>query len=1289
MIMDKLGIAHKHNENLKIVGESSKGGGCSSGSCSSGSCGSGSSIISEVPKTVQLNVASLQAERKKPTVEHLSFTGTAKYPQGLMIGLDVGSTTVKAVVIDIVTDEILWKDYQRHDTKQPEKVLEFLGRIEAEFPDVPRNAFRLFITGSGGSGLVPRIGGKFVQEVNAVSLAVEKLYPEVQSVIELGGQDAKIIVFKEDEETGKKKKIPSMNDKCAGGTGAVIDKINAKLKIPAEKLCEMGYRGLKLHPVAGKCGVFAETDINGLQKQGVPPDELMASLFESIIQQNMSVLTRGHTLRPTVLLLGGPNCYIKGMRDCWRENIPAMWKERGVALPDPTRPPEDYIITPENAQYFAAIGAIEYAKTEIDEDPSVGLYLGREMLQWYIEYGRSAEKASAGARGLSRSPEELAAFKERYRKQPWSPAKFAPGQVIEAFIGLDGGSTSTKAVLVDKDRNVIAKAYQLSKGNPIEDSIEILDKVEKQVAEQGAKLVIRGVGTTGYAKDILKDVLGADVALVETVAHTESGLHFYPGTDVIVDVGGQDIKLIVLKNGSVKDFKLNTQCSAGNGYFLQSTAAGFGFKVEEFADHAFAAEQMPEFGYGCAVFMQSDIVDFQRQGWQPNEIMAGLAAVLPKNIWLYVSQIPNLAKLGTKFVLQGGTQHNLAAVKSQVDFIESRFVGTGVEPEVIVHQHCGESGAIGCALEAHRLWSEQGLETSFIGFEKVRRIEYRTTRNEETRCYFCKNKCLRTFIDVKSGSPEPEHVAGVHIDLSTHLLKTGPEAGHPTRIKTGHTVPATAEAPGAATAKASEKPAKSKSKVPLQAGEQRLIIATCEKGTVEDVNDMREIKSGLDAVKKANPNLLEIAAREAFGEVEVDNVADPLPKVTALNILKRGEIERRRQLMERRKNVRIGFPRVLNMYSQAPFFIGFFTSLGVPYKNLVFSEYTSEELYKRGAKRGSIDPCFPSKLGIPHVHDLLYVQHEKKPLTHIFFPMVDSFPTFLANVQASRACPTVVATAEATHAAFIKEGDLFAAKGIVFKKTFVNQDQPELCVRQMYEDWAVELGLSLEETRRAVYEGMKANEAFFNRLRRKSREVIDKLEADDAIGVVVLARPYHNDPGVNHEICEELQKLGYPVLWQDTLPIDADMLERLFGEEVRAGAFKSPLSIEDAWKNSYSENTSRKVWAAKYTARHPNLVALELSSFKCGHDAPIYSTIEDIIEQSGTPYFCFKDIDENKPTGSIKIRIETIAYFLKRYRENMIAQKHKRAEVEARLAAFEQSLRRRYAAADQPVLVTV
>jgi predicted CoA-substrate-specific enzyme activase len=1137
----------------------------------------------------------------------------------LWMGADVGSTTVKIVVVDNETDEIIWQDYQRHETKQPEKMLEMLKQIQQDLPATPNENFRIFITGSGGSGLSKHVGAKFVQEVNAVSLAVEKLYPECGSVIELGGQDAKIIIFKEDPETGKKKKLPSMNDKCAGGTGAVIDKINAKLRIPSDQLCEMGYVGKKLHPVAGKCGVFAETDINGLQKQGVPPDELMASLFESIIQQNLSVLTRGNTLRPTVLLLGGPNCYIKGMRDCWKHNIPKIWEERNYPLPEGVDP-QSLVKTPDNAQYFACIGAVEYGK---NEDPGLGVYLGYDKLEWYMTEGRAQEKAKkGGAQSLAKSPEELDAFKKKYTKKKFIPTTFQPGQVVEGFIGIDGGSTSTKAVLVDKDRNILCKTYQLSRGNPIEDTQEVLAKVGKQVTDQGATLKIMGVGTTGYAKDILKDAVGADVALVETVAHTQAALHFYPDADVICDVGGQDIKIIILKDGRVKDFKLNTQCSAGNGYFLQGTCEGFGFKVEDFADIAFNAKGYPQFGYGCAVFMQSDIVDFQRQGWKPEEIMAGLCNVLPKNIWLYVSQIPNLSAIGHKFVLQGGTQHNLAAVKSQVDFIESRFKGKDVQAEVIVHQHCGEAGAIGCAFEAVRLW-ENGMQTEFIGLDGVASITFTTTREENTRCYFCKNKCLRTFIDVKTAVPNPNYKPPV------------------------------------------------KTKVPLAPGAQRLIIATCEKGTVENVEEMRVIKGNIDAIKKENPNLVEIAAKKAFTSYEPPNVADAAPK---FQITK--EQKARAEKIKKRAELRIGMPRALNMYSCGPFFTTYFEALGVKAENIFWSEFTNEQLYKEGAKRGAIDPCFPSKVGIPHVHNLLYAVHPKKKLDIIFFPMIDSLPTFLYKTQSSRACPTVTATPASVKAAFTKEGDIFAEKGVKWMDTLTCLHDEKILHRQMYDDWKDILGLSEEENFKAVREGQKAMLKFDNDIMRgTAREVLKTLEAEDRLGIVLLGRPYHNDPGINHEILEEFQKLGYPVFSQDSLPIDDDIVWKLFGDDVKAGLIEHPLDVSDAWKNSYSENTTRKVWSAKFVARHPNLVALELSSFKCGHDAPIYTAIEEIVEHSGTPYFCFKDIDENKPTGSIKIRVETIGYFLKRYRENMVREKQKKHSVDEQLAKFEEQLR--------------
>ncbi|WP_263352040.1 BadF/BadG/BcrA/BcrD ATPase family protein [Acidicapsa acidisoli] len=1221
--------------------------------------------------------------------------------QQFFVGLDVGSTTVKAIVVDAATDITIWQDYQRHETRQPEKVLEFLRRMEAETGISPANT-RIFVTGSGGGTIAEMIGAKFVQEVHAVSLAVEKLHPEVYSVIELGGQDAKIIVFKDDEETGRKKKIPSMNDKCAGGTGAVIDKINAKLKIPVAELSNQGYQGIKLHKVAGKCGVFAETDINGLQKTGTPPSELMASLFEAIVLQNLSVLTRGHTLRPHVLLLGGPNGFIRGMREAWQANIPRMWKERKVEIPEGSKP-EDLIKVPQNAQYFAALGSVEFGK---DEDPGVGRYLGTEKLVYYIDFGRAEEKASAGGKGLVAEETEFESFKSAYKPKKFIPFDFVSGSTVSGFVGIDGGSTSTKAVLLGTDGTILCKAYQLSNGNPIQDTIEMFEKLREQVEGKGAAIEVLGVGTTGYAKDILRDVLNADVALVETVAHTESALKFYDDPHVIVDVGGQDIKLIVLKDGRVKDFKLNTQCSAGNGYFLQSTAEGFGMKVEEFADIAFAAKSMPSFGYGCAVFMQSDIVNFQRQGWRSEEILAGLADVLPKNVFLYVASIPNLAALGSRFVLQGGTQNNLAVVKAEVDFIKSSFRANGKVPEIIVHEHCGESGAIGAAQEALRLWTN-GKKTTFIGIEAVANIRYHTTRNEDTRCYFCKNNCLRTFIDVDvSGAQDSaaahedraatqQEVAAVAAQLPSlesiqANLPAAPEA-HGSSCSTGggcsSHAPATFKAkaeplvqiqlsPGSSKSIELPKPVEfqpRKTKVPLRMGEQRLIIATCEKGAVEDLDEMKDIKADIDKMKEANPNFVDIAARDFFRHRQVDIVADPIPSSKGFFVAK--SIKERVPLMERRKDFRIGIPRLLNTYSYAPLFNAYFASLGLKSENILYSDYTTPELYRAGASRGAIDPCYPSKIGIAHVYNLLATKHNKKPLNAIWFPMYDVLHTHLSNLTGSNACPTVTATPETVKAAFTKETDIFAENNILYLDPILNLRDRKICADQMYKAWAPILGLSREENDRALDVGFLALQACESEIRSKARETLDQLEREDRIGIVMLGRVYHHDPGLNHEIMEEFQKLGYPVFSQSTLPLDEDLLDRLFGDEVRAGLIQDPLDIADVWKNRYSTSTNHKVWAAKFTARHPNLVALEVSSFKCGHDAPIYGVIEGIIEQSGTPYFSFKDLDENKPTGSIRIRVETIDYFLRRYREDIIKRRRIEGDIEAQLATFEQSLR--------------
>jgi predicted nucleotide-binding protein (sugar kinase/HSP70/actin superfamily) len=567
-----------------------------------------------------------------------------------------------------------------------------------------------------------------------------------------------------------------------------------------------------------------------------------------------------------------------------------------------------------------------------------------------------------------------------------------------------------------------------------------------------------------------------------------------------------------------------------------------------------------------------------------------------------------------------------------VDFIRSSFRAAGKQPEIIVHEHCGESGAIGAAQESLRLW-RNGLQTTFVGLDAVRKIEYRTTRNENTRCNFCKNNCLRTFIDIKTEQPNFVAMAAI-----------------------------------------APVPQPRKTKVPLMENEQRLIIATCEKGTVEDVSEMKEIKKGLDELKDKHPNFVDMASKEVFRPTNPKSVADPLPT--------RGwgkAVKDRIALMQKRKDIRIGIPRVLNIYTYAPLFNGYLESLGVQPENIIYSDYTSSDLYRAGASRGAIDPCFPAKIGISHVYNLIQEKHRKKPLDAIFFPMYDVLTSPLVKIVGANACPTVTATPETVKAAFTKENDVFAEHDVKYVDPILNFADRKLFAHQMLQAWQPILGLSQEENDRAVEVGYQCLADYEASIRQRARQVMGQLEREDRIGIVMLGRPYHHDPGLNHEIMEEFQKLGYPIFSQNTLPLDEDMLERFFGEEVRAGVISHPLDITDAWKNSYSCSTNHKVWAAKFTARHPNLVALEISSFKCGHDAPIYGVIEGIIERSGTPYFCFKDLDENKPSGSIRIRVETIDYFLRRYREEIIKKRKAAEDIEAQLAAMEEQLRAQFA----------
>ncbi|WP_437567834.1 BadF/BadG/BcrA/BcrD ATPase family protein [Sorangium sp. So ce542] len=1124
----------------------------------------------------------------------------------VVVGIDVGSTTVKAVVLDPQTLEILWSDYQRHQTKQPEKVLELLEAIEASFPASPRESWRVFMTGSGAAPLCAGLGAKFVQEVNAVTLAVENLHPDVGSVIELGGQDAKIIIFQRDEKTGDKTAAPSMNDKCASGTGATIDKCMIKVGLPSSEVVQIHFDDSKLHHVAAKCGVFAETDIVNLVKSGIPSTEILCSLADAIVLQNLSVLTRGSTLKHKVILLGGPNTYLPFLQECWRKRIPETWDERGYNWPK-DRPIEETIFVPENSQYYAAFGACVYG---LKEAPEVGRYAGKAGLIEYMTNGRKARLGESAGPPLVKTRDEVDEFRKLYSIPRFTPMKLAPGQVVRGVIGLDGGSTSSKAVLIDEDGAIVCKAYQLSKGNPIQDAKELLAQLRQYVADQGAQLEVLGFGGTGYAADVLQECMRADVNIVETVAHMMSAVKFFGDVDVICDIGGQDIKVLFMKNGDIANFRLSNSCSAGNGMLLQAMADQFGLKVTEYADTAFGAELAPKFSYGCAVFLDTDRVNFQKEGFSKEELLAGLAQVLPKNVWQYVVQIPRLAALGTRYVLQGGTQYNLAAVKAQVDYIKERVPGA----EVFVHPHTGEAGALGAAFETLRVVKRRGRST-FIGIDAAIALEYTTKNDEETVCHFCPNECKRTFIDAK----RPD--------------------GTTSRYISGF---------------------------------------SCEKGTVESEQAMLALVAERKKIAKQFPNLVDYESKLAFRHFYA---TAPLPEDGAPVkdvVVKKGFLGIRRvettrpfrrsgpEVRERLRRVRIGIPRVLNIYSTGPYYRAYFEALGVPKQNVVFSDATSEEMWVEGGKYGSIDPCFPSKVAQAHIHNLLFQHHsDEKKLNYIFFPILTHVPSFGEGVMDKTSCPIVAGVPDVMKAAFTKEIDFFKTRGIEYLDPPLTFSEMTLTARRMFETWGPRLGVTEDESDHAHREGMRALSQFERDLQDKGRAILETVEAENRVAILMVGRPYHSDPGLNHGIPEEFQVLGYPILSVRSIPRDMEYLARYFKDEIANG--QHPLDINDVWPENYSANSAQKVWAVKFAARHPNVVLLDLSSFKCGHDAPTYGIIDSIVSSSATPYAALHDIDANKPGGSIKIRVKTYAHSLKLHEEALEDAAKKKAELVHRI----------------------
>jgi predicted CoA-substrate-specific enzyme activase len=643
----------------------------------------------------------------------------------LHMGIDVGSTTVKVVVIEPETKNLLFARYARHNACQIETVFTLLSEVFATFPEAVLYAA---VCGSGGLPIAELLNTVYIQEVVANALAIRTFYPTTQVAIELGGQDAKIIFFYRDESTGKLTTSDMrMNGSCAGGTGAFIDEIAALLQIPVEDFESFAAQGNFVYEISGRCGVFAKTDIQPLLNQGCRREDIALSAFHAIVKQTIGGLAQGLELKAPIVFEGGPLTFNPTLARVFSE-----WLSLSA---------EDSI-RPQNPETIVAHGAA-ISVQEVFAD-QVKQLMPEQALAALASYRHSVNTADTAAQRFYFSThEERTAFEERHRLPPEPAYPLKAGSTVSAYLGIDSGSTTSKFVLLDEEEQVIDSFYAGNKGEPLLVIKQALLDLKKKYDDAGVALEIKALGTTGYGELLFDRAFGADYHTVETVAHAQAAQKYVPDLSFILDIGGQDMKAITIAGGIVTNITVNEACSAGCGSFLENFAATLNIPVEKIAETAFNAKNPAELGSRCTVFMNSTIITEQKNGKQADDIMAGLCRSIIENVFTKVVRIANFATLGDNIVVQGGTFRNDAVLRAFEQYIDK---------PVIRAPYPGLMGAIGIALLTKRAIAEQGaaFQSRFIGLDALRDFSY--TQKSNIKCTFCANNCVRTLLSFSNGT---------------------------------------------------------------------------------------------------------------------------------------------------------------------------------------------------------------------------------------------------------------------------------------------------------------------------------------------------------------------------------------------------------------------------------------------------------------------------------------------------------------------------------------------------------
>lgn len=626
----------------------------------------------------------------------------------MRIGIDLGSTTAKMVVMD-QKGAILFRDYRRHNAKIAETLSTMVGEARKKIGD---GVVSVVVTGSAGLGLSERFGIPFVQEVIASAETVRKLHPSVRTLIDVGGEDSKMIFFDE-----KMRVDIRMNGNCAGGTGAFIDQMATLLDIELSDLEDHARRSRDVYPIASRCGVFAKTDVQNLLARKISKEDIVASIFHAVALQTTSTLSRGYDPKPGVMFCGGPFTFIPSLKDHFMEVLEVS---------------KDDIEVPEDPELVPAVGTALYDDMKRMETTLKGLM---DLLS----------KAPTGQGFIGGRLDPLFMDEEEFGE--WSSSRMTPIGTTSSikdlkgkktFIGIDSGSTTTKVILTDDKGNIAYHFYSGNNGDPIGTVKKGLEGLRKEAKKAKVKLDIAGSGVTGYGEDLIKAAYGMDHGMVETIAHFRAASEFLPDVSFILDIGGQDMKAIFINNGIINDIEINEACSSGCGSFLETFARTLGLDVEDFAEKACHSDAPYDLGTRCTVFMNSRVKQALREGASVGDISAGLAFSVVKNCLYKVLKIKDTEVLGDKIVVQGGTFRN-PSVHRALELILGKKVICSDMPEIM--------GAYGAALSVMDTY--KGKKSTFIGLDSLKKAT--DLKSEYIRCKGCQNNCMVTRMTFGNG----------------------------------------------------------------------------------------------------------------------------------------------------------------------------------------------------------------------------------------------------------------------------------------------------------------------------------------------------------------------------------------------------------------------------------------------------------------------------------------------------------------------------------------------------------